>query len=87
MTSTTIQMQWKLPPTVNGVLKNFLIDIQELDLEISIYFDFNTEKTSDSISVKNISDPNNYILYYSANSIYIKQSSFSLTLIDLEPFT
>lgn len=80
-------MQWKLPPTVNGVLKNFLIDIQELDLEISIYFDFNTEKTSDSISVKNISDPNNYILYYSANSIYIKQSSFSLTLIDLEPFT
>jgi len=83
----SIQMLWKMPPAVNGVLKSFLINIKEIDLEVSIYFDFNSEKLADTISVKNISNSTQFLLYYSADSIYFKQTMFNLTFIDLRPYT
>lgn len=87
VSSHSIQMLWKMPPAVNGVLKNFIINIQELDLELSVYFNFQTRKTSDIISVKNITNSSDYIIYFSADTIYSRFSTFNLTFIDLKPYT
>ena len=54
---------------------------------LSVYFNFQTRKTSDIISVKNITNSSDYIIYFSADTIYSRFSTFNLTFIDLKPYT
>ena len=85
VSNSSIKINWKLPQKPNGVLEKFILIIKEIDFELSIYYDFYTNETKNIISAKNPQFNRN--LYFSADSLFDRFSTFSLTITDLVPNT
>lgn len=81
---SSIQLNWRLPARPNGVLERFVVVLKETVEEIHIGFSFGVENVSSRVSVTNMTSVERL---FSADSLFVTGTVYSLVLADLVPNT
>lgn len=85
-----ITLTWRMPVRPNGVIEAFVLEIRELNLELPITIDFQTNSTSLNISSNDL-DSLEKVYTFSAEAIYQVKTSvlnnFTVTITDLKAYT
>ena len=79
ITNASIVLTFKYPFKPNGLIERCVLNVKELEAEILIRFDFETDKISQVVSAKQtVSEVN-----LSASTIFNKKIAYTVSLIDL----
>lgn len=82
--SNELEVRWRAP-RINGVIEKYVFILDKHDLEIEMKFSFETNSTNGRISaLKNF---RNQSINFSYNSIFNRNSVYSLKILDLVPLT
>lgn len=87
---SSIQLNWHLPKSPNGVLDKFVLILKETMEEVPISFSFDAENVTTIVSVKNVSVSTIAATaprVFSTDSQFIPGIVYSVILIDLVPNT
>ncbi len=84
--STSVELKW-ITPQLNGVIQKYVVVVAEIDLELEIGFDFNSQlATSANLSV--LDSPSGYrLVYFPADSVIGKKLPVVNTVLirDMKP--